>query len=412
MKALFFESLPYRSAVRVGSHHYAARFLEAGWEGMWLSQPISPLHFVHPVKRDWDERVAGWRSGAPVDRDGMRYYSPLTMLPATNAPLLRSRAFARASAAATVPSARGVIERAGFSAVDLAWVTNPVYAPLAEKIHARVRAVRIADDLTKFANIPASIAQLEQRAIEGADVVFAVASTVAERLQGRAKRVVHLPNGCDFERFATPGAEPQDLAALPHPRIVYVGAMEYWFDAELLADAARSLPEASFVVIGPDAERPGALEGLHNVHLLGRRRYEQVPAYLQHCDIGIVPFRRDPMIDAVQPIKVYEYLAAGLPVVAIRWTELEAMASPALLADRPEFVDLLAQTAEGVAAGEGGGGDRADAGDRGDRTSAGERTDLTDAELARAERQAYARANSWDRRFELVRAEVDALLAR
>ena len=63
MKAVFFEALPYESDFRVGSHHYATRFAAAGWEVMWVSQPLSPLHVLHPVKRDFEVRMRGWREG-------------------------------------------------------------------------------------------------------------------------------------------------------------------------------------------------------------------------------------------------------------------------------------------------------------------------------------------------------------
>ncbi len=380
MRALFLESLPLRSAFKVGSHHYAERFAAAGWDALWLSQPISALHYLHPVKRDWEERVEGWRHG-PVDRDGISYYSPFTLLPTASQPLLRSGFVARHSALATVPPTTGVVSRAGFDRPDVAWLTNPVYQPLAAKVRPRCTAMRIADDTTQFRNVPASVAQLERSSLEMADVVFAVARRVHDRLADRHSNVVLLPNGADTVHFSAPRPEPADLAALPHPRVLYVGSMEYWFDAQLVADAARALPHASFVIVGPPAEGQRVLESIPNVHLLGARPYAEVPAYVQHCDVGIIPFIRDEMVDAVHPIKVYEYLAAGLRVVGIRWPELEAMGSPSVLTDRAEWVEALRDTLA-----------------------------TPDTPAAREERLRYAARNSWDARFEVVSAEVARLL--
>ena len=131
--------------------------------------------------------------------------------------------------------------------------------------------------------------------------------------------MVRLPNGVDAENFARPRPEPEDIAGLARPRVVYVGALEYWFDVELLERCALARPDVPFVVIGPRPDGlPASLATLRNVHLIGPRPYAEIPAYLQHCDVGIVPFRRDALVDSIHPIKVYEYLAAGLRVVATR----------------------------------------------------------------------------------------------
>lgn len=104
-----------------------------------------------------------------------------------------------------------------------------------------------------------------------------------------------------------------------------------------------------------------------------------MPGYVQHCDVATVPFRRGSLVDAIHPIKVYEYLACGLPVVAIGWPELEDMGAPIELAERDDFREVLARRlAEGPGSAE--------------------------------QRVAYARANSWDVRFETVEAAIAAVL--
>lgn len=379
MNALFFESLPYESAFRVGSHHYAERFLAQGWDAMWLSHPLSPLHLLHPVKRDFEIRMRAWRAGG-IESCGMTYYSPMSLAPSASAPLLRSRAVARASARLTVPGVGDVLRRRGFTDPDLVWLTDPIYQPLAARIPSRCRVVRVADDTAAFANVPSAVRELEDAAIADADIVFAVASSVRDRLSATHPRVVHLPNGVDAERFGAPFAEPDDLARIPGPRVLYIGAMEYWFDAALVAECARANPEASFVLIGPASPHVSELAGIGNVHVLGPRPYATVPAYMQHTDVGIVPFTRSPMVDAIHPIKVYEYLATGLPVVAVRWPELVAMRAPVELAERDGFCDAVTAA---IATGRAEGSDT---------------------------RVAYAYANSWDARFEIVYREVRTVL--
>lgn len=378
MKALFLESLPYESTFKVGSHHYAEGFLDAGWDVMWISHPISPAHFFAGEKRELDVRLRGWRDG-PIRSGNLLYYSPMTLMPTANAPLLRSRAIFESSATATTPSLAKVIERAGFSKPDVVWLTNPVYQPLLEKLAPRCLAVRVADDQAAFKNVPEFARNAEDSAIAEADVVFAVSNRVYERLSAAHGNVVRLPNGVDFEHFATPVAEPDDLAAIPQPRVLYVGATEYWFGGEMLAQFARERRDVSVVVVGPESSGIGALRDEPNVHLLGPRPWAALPGYLQHCDVGVIPFVRDEMVDAIHPIKLYEYLAAGLPVVATEWPELASMGAPAKLVEAADFVRALS-----------------------------EEVDTPSGSLE--ERQAYARANSWSVRFEQVLTSVDAVL--
>ena len=216
-----------------------------------------------------------------------------------------------------------------------------------------------------------AVRDLEEDAIVAADAIFAVSEQEYVRIAAESEGVTRLPNGVDFKHFAQLRDEPADMKEIPYPRVIYVGAMEYWFDPDLLARTARDHPDTSFVIIGPTRIPLGELDSLQNVHLLGPRPYEDVPAYLQHADAAIIPFMRDDMVDAIHPIKVYEYLAAGLPVLATRWTELEHMDAPVTLTDRDGFSAALSDI-------------------------------LAEKAHPREARLRYARENSWDARFDTV----------
>jgi glycosyltransferase involved in cell wall biosynthesis len=191
--------------------------------------------------------------------------------------------------------------------------------------------------------------------------------------------VIRLPNGVEFEHFALAddSAELADLAAIPRPRAVYVGALEYWFDADLLASTARALPGVSFVLIGPVRTSLDVAASLPNAHVLGARSYSEIPRYLAASDVAIVPFARDEMVDAIHPIKVYEYLAAGLPVVATRWRELQLMEAPITLTDPGGFAEAL-------------------------------QGELDSPSFAREARIGFASGNSWDARFGTVLDAIGA----
>jgi glycosyltransferase involved in cell wall biosynthesis len=164
-----------------------------------------------------------------------------------------------------------------------------------------------------------------------------------------ARRSLLLPNGVDLEHFSRPAPEPPpEYAALPGPIAVYVGVLPEWFHFDWVARAARELPSLSFVLIGPDETARQHLGGLPNVHLLGFRPYDQVPAYLQHAHVGLMPFdvQRNPEgVDALNPQKLYAYLASGLPVVSSSWEEIRRLNPPARLCETDhEFVVALRES--------------------------------------------------------------------
>ncbi|MBE0448486.1 MAG: glycosyltransferase, partial [Actinobacteria bacterium] len=110
--------------------------------------------------------------------------------------------------------------------------------------------------------------------------------------------------------------------------------------------AAQELPEVSFVLIGSGELARTRLKKLSNIYLLGRRKYGDLPAYLHNADVGIIPFDvagHPELVHGVHPLKLYEYLACGLPVVSVEWEELKNINSPAILCQTAD------QFAQGVA---------------------------------------------------------------
>ncbi len=177
------------------------------------------------------------------------------------------------------------------------------------------------DEFSMFSYIDAAPMLAAENSLLGrADCVFAVTHALAER-----KRMVnpntHLsPHGVDaafFSRALAPETPiPADVARLPHPVIGFYGTLQDWVDLDLIAHLARSHPEWSLVLIGPIAVDTTVVAGLPNVHLLGRREHRDLPAYCKGFDIGLIPYRTIDRMPFVNPIKLREYLSAGLPVVS------------------------------------------------------------------------------------------------
>ena len=174
-------------------------------------------------------------------------------------------------------------------------------------------------------------------AIAAADLVTVSSTALRARLPATGRHPVVVPNGCDPEHFRPDGPVAPWLAALPRPRIGYLGAVDTRaLDGRLVAELARRHPRWTFVLAGPvnvAGRRP--LRGLANVHLGGPVPYADAPAVVRGFDVGLIPYRLGGLIDYVHPKKCYEYLAAGRPVVATPLPSLVAMGAPIRLASGP-----------------------------------------------------------------------------
>jgi glycosyltransferase involved in cell wall biosynthesis len=158
--------------------------------------------------------------------------------------------------------------------------------------------------------------------------------------------MAHLPNGVNFSHFARPDVPvPPEYASIRRPIAVYAGYMDAWFDYALLNRAVAALPDVSFVLIGGTPHAHARFASAPNLHLLGPRPFSRLPEYLRAADVGLIPFdvqNHPTLVHSIHPLKLYEYLAAGLPVVATRWRELERLQSPATLCESPgQFVSAI-----------------------------------------------------------------------
>jgi glycosyltransferase involved in cell wall biosynthesis len=199
------------------------------------------------------------------------------------------------------------------------WINDVTYAPLITAT-GWASLYDITDDwllMPVGERERVRLRNLDQFALDNADEVV-VCSEALLRSRGAERGVSLVQNGVDAEHFRRPRLRPADL---PDGLVaVYVGSLhEARLDVDLVRDVARSLPQASIVLVGPNslgAPSRRVLGAESNVYLLGPRPYRDVPAYLQHADVIIVPHRVTPFTENLDPIKAYECLAVATPTVA------------------------------------------------------------------------------------------------
>ncbi len=154
------------------------------------------------------------------------------------------------------------------------------------------------------------------RAVATADIVLASSDKLYQMAKNINPHCFLVPNACEYGHFSNSGqlANPTDMLGIGKPIIGYFGAIATWVDLALLDRAAAQLPEYNFVMLGPRynvfelPQRP-------NLHWLGFKDYEKLPAYAQSFDVGLIPFKLSDMTESVNPIKMWEYMASGMPVV-------------------------------------------------------------------------------------------------
>jgi polysaccharide pyruvyl transferase CsaB len=187
----------------------------------------------------------------------------------------------------------------------------------------------------------------EERALAAdADLVIVTARALYEKQRLQNPNCVLVPNAAAFEHFAkVPAAVPLELSEIRSPVVGYYGAIADWFDSKLLAAVARARPDWSFVLIGSTFLADlTPFADLANVHLLGERPYTSLPAYLHAFDVALIPFKITPLTESTNPVKFYEYLSAGKPIVSVALPELVSGTDERLVrfgADAGDFVQQI-----------------------------------------------------------------------
>ena len=334
MKVLMAEYADWDSVFRIGSHYICKDFLKRGFRVLWFQ---SYWNFLTPFVawRGFKSLFRLWRlSPQPLEGE-LTGFSPFTFLPYRNFSLSKSMLFGANALRFTLPPITWWLERNGWRNVDLLWITSADLVTLPRMVDYSGLVYRITDNMLGFSHIPAGFQELEKEILKRADVVFATSRAVAQRASTLNRNTYHLANAVDLGLHQK--AEPSPvLMGIPQPRIIYVGSLEYWVDYELLYRTAKLRPDYNFVLVGPPPLRSTSqyakLKQQDNIHLIGSVPASKVPSLLKSAEVAVIPFYLNPLTHNVSPLKLYEYLAAGLPVVSTPLEEVKACGAPVIFA--------------------------------------------------------------------------------
>jgi len=225
------------------------------------------------------------------------------------------------------------------------WVYRPEYYSALSLIKSNKIVFDLTDDLVAFELEKDGQYSYIRGCIEGlmkrSDLVLTTAKTLYEEystIYGEDK-VCYLPNGFDAGLFSDNNWQlPGDMGNIPKPIIGFVGVLFKFLDYELIGYVAEKNPDKSIVLVGPiepsAAKYGDKLRKHKNIHLLGTKPREAIPSYIHSFDICINPFKIDEVSRSVNPLKIYEYLACGKPIVS---TDMESLKLDRLISSEIDF---------------------------------------------------------------------------
>jgi len=202
----------------------------------------------------------------------------------------------------------------------IAWYYTPMALPFSQ--HRRPAAVvyDCMDELASFKDAPPVLKQREATLLSRADLVLTGGQSLYEAKRHQHDNIHPFPSSVDVDHFAQARRiveEPPDQALIPHPRLGFFGVIDERMDLDLLAGVAAARPDWHLVLLGPTVKiDPSQLPRRANIHYLGGKKYDELPAYVAGWDVALLPFARNEATRFISPTKTPEYMAAGRPVVS------------------------------------------------------------------------------------------------
>ena len=202
----------------------------------------------------------------------------------------------------------------------LAWYYTPMALDFTRHLKPLAVIYDCMDELSAFKGAPECLTLRERELFQMADLVFTGGQSLYEAKRDQHRSIFAFPSSIDRAHFGQARGEitePADQQDIPHPRLGFFGVVDERFDVALLDEASRLRPDWHFVIIGPVVKiDPEILPKRENIHYLGGKSYQDLPAYIAGWDVALLLFAQNESTRFISPTKTPEYLAAGKPVVS------------------------------------------------------------------------------------------------
>jgi glycosyltransferase involved in cell wall biosynthesis len=330
----------------------------------WDGDPLSKTHIMRILARDnrvlWVNSIGNrapkanahdmqriWRK-LQTFTEGIREVEPnLFVLAPLAIPFYGSDAVRTANRELLKLQVKRAMAKLGFKR-PISWSFLPASAPVSGTLGEEFVIYHCVDEFSAFEDTNGRhIAELEEQLLRKAHLCITSADRLRENKAKVNPNTVLVRHGVDYDHFVKAcRAEtviPEDIAKLPGPVIGFFGLVAHWVDLEVFEAIAKAHPEGSVVIIGkvaPDVDA-SRLKAIPNIHLLGRKPYAELPAYCKAFDVALNPFKWNELTLNANPLKVREYLAAGLPCVSTPLPEVEQVGLCKLAKTPAEFVEKV-----------------------------------------------------------------------
>lgn len=281
-----------------------------------------PTASVHDFKRIF-KKLKDFTKGHKKVETQIHVYSPIAV------PFHSSAAARWLNRKALQWSVRRVCRRLGFQS-PITWTFEPASGEVAGSLGEQALVYHCVDEFSEFTGTDKNaLLEMERRLMEKSNCVIVSSDRLLDRKRGHNPNTFLVTHGVDvthFRKACDPNAViPPVMQALDRPVIGFFGLIADWVDLELIRYLAVSRPNWNFVLIGKTATNVQILEGVNNIHMLGPKPYKDLPLYAKGFDVAILPFAINELTLNANPLKLREYLAAGLPLVSSAIPEAEKM---------------------------------------------------------------------------------------
>ncbi|MGD9679085.1 MAG: glycosyltransferase [Vulcanibacillus sp.] len=306
-------------------HHFMKRSAKTGWTVLYLEPPatiISPLKNIKMLNR-W----ANWVKGLRLQEENIYLLSPPPILPFAN----KFRAINKFNQWLISKTIKRAIKKINikFSSIDMySFLPNAV--DLLNLLEFDRVIYDCVDDHASFTGFirPRTVYKMEKELMKKANVSFATAKQLMADREGWSNNFHLIPNGAEYEHFAVASKDdgyiPTDIKEFRYPVVGFVGGISDWIDIALIADVAKQMEDIRFFLIGPIATDIEQLRKLPNIQIFGAKRYKELPSYIKHFDICLIPFKINKLTESVNPIKLFEYFSTGKPIISTPLPEVVA----------------------------------------------------------------------------------------
>jgi glycosyltransferase involved in cell wall biosynthesis len=350
---VFLANASWDSSSRINCHHIASRVSQE--HRVLFVESVGGRRPSFQSKRDL---VKIWRRLQSASRGLRRCSERLSVLSPLVAPGFGHRGIDSLNARVLEHQISHAASESNGAGRTVLWVFTPAFGPVSARLNPALRVYQCVDEHSAYPGAPGEyVRELEWDLVRRSDVTLTTSGPLFERLRPMGRSVFNLPNVADtrlFERAQDPGVPvPPDMAGFRKPVIGFVGNVSgYKVDCELLRQTARLNPTMTFVLVGEIGlgEPSTPVEALReeaNVHLIGPRDYADLPSYLKSFDVCMIPFAFNRVTEKSLPMKLFEYMASGKPIVATATRPLLDYSDMCYLAKNPaEFSSALRRAIE------------------------------------------------------------------